>query len=170
MKFEIKHEIPGRIRIHVIQGRMSVTQADTLLYYLKSLGSVTQATVYERTADACVCFSGDRASVIQALRRFRYESVEVPEAVLANSGRALNNEYKDREPDRMALCTQAVFTLSAACGMDHLEIAALSESRSIQSRTQKTRGSCIGCDSDWRVHPARRYNDSRFGDVPARYR
>lgn len=102
MKFEIKHEIPGRIRIHVIQGRMSVTQADTLLYYLKSLGSVTQATVYERTADACVCFSGDRASVIQALRRFRYESVEVPEAVLANSGRALNNEYKDKIASQIA--------------------------------------------------------------------
>ena len=102
MKFEIKHEIPGRIRIHVIQGRMSVTQADTLLYYLKSLESVTQATVYERTADACVCFSGDRASVIQALRRFRYVSVEVPEAVLANSGRALNNEYKDKIASQIA--------------------------------------------------------------------
>lgn len=102
MKFEIKHEIPGRIRIHVIQGRMSVTQADTLLYYLKSLESVTQATVYERTADACVCFSGDRASVIQALRRFRYESVEVPEAVLVNSGRALNNEYKDKIANQIA--------------------------------------------------------------------
>ncbi len=102
MKFEIKHEIPGRIRIHVIQGRMSVTQADTLLYYLKSLESVTQATVYERTADACVCFSGDRASVIQALRRFRYESVEVPEAVLSNSGRALNNEYKDKIASQIA--------------------------------------------------------------------
>ncbi len=102
MKFEIKHEIPGRIRIHVIQGRMSVTQADTLLYYLKSLESVTQATVYERTADACVCFSGDRASVIQALRRFRYESVEVPEAVLDNSGRALNNEYKDKIASQIA--------------------------------------------------------------------
>lgn len=102
MKFEIKHEIPGRIRIHVIQGRMSVTQADTLLYYLKSLESVTQATVYERTADACVCFSGDRASVIQALRKFRYESVEVPEAVLVNSGRALNNEYKDKIANQIA--------------------------------------------------------------------
>lgn len=102
MKFEIKHEIPGRIRIHVIQGRMSVTQADTLLYYLKSLESVTQATVYERTADACICFSGDRASVIQALRRFRYESVEVPEAVLTNSGRALNNEYKDKIASQIA--------------------------------------------------------------------
>lgn len=102
MKFEIKHEIPGRIRIHVVQGRMSVTQADTLLYYLKSLESVTQATVYERTADACVCFSGDRAPLIQALRRFRYESVEVPEAALANSGRALNNEYKEKIASQVA--------------------------------------------------------------------
>ncbi len=96
MKFEIKHEIPGRIRIHVMQERMSVTQADTLLYYLKSLESVTQVTVHERTADACICFMGDRGALIQALKRFRYESVEVPEAVLANSGRELNNEYKEK--------------------------------------------------------------------------
>lgn len=30
MKFVIKHEIPGRIRIHVVQKRMSSAEADTL--------------------------------------------------------------------------------------------------------------------------------------------
>ena len=96
MKFVIKHEIPGRIRIHVMQTRMSAEQADTLLYYLNSLEYVTQATVYGRTADACVCFTGKRESLIQAIRKFRYESVAVPEAVLANSGRKLNEEYKEK--------------------------------------------------------------------------
>lgn len=52
MKFAIRHEISGRIRFHVMQQRMSSAQADTLLYYLRSLEYVTQATVYERTADA----------------------------------------------------------------------------------------------------------------------
>ena len=32
MKFAIKHEIKGRMRIHVAQYRMSCAQADTLLY------------------------------------------------------------------------------------------------------------------------------------------
>ncbi len=96
MKFQIKHEISGRIRIHVIQERMSVTQADTLLYYLKSLEAVTQVTVHERTADACICFTGDREPLIQALKRFHYESAAVPEAVLSHSGRQLNHEYQDK--------------------------------------------------------------------------
>ncbi|MGN1192935.1 MAG: hypothetical protein ACI4S0_09705 [Dorea sp.] len=52
MKFGIKHEIPGRIRIHVAQKRMFSAEADTLLYYLNTLECVTQAKVYERTTDA----------------------------------------------------------------------------------------------------------------------
>ena len=96
MKFVIKHEIPGRIRFHVVQARMSARQADTLLYYLNSLEYVTQATVYERTADACVCFTGKREPLIQAIKRFRYESVTVPEAALAASGRTISEEYKEK--------------------------------------------------------------------------
>ena len=96
MRFEIKHEIPGRIRIHVAQKRMSSKEADTLLYYLNALECVTQAKVYERTADACVCFTGERMALIRAIREFRYESVEVPESVLASSGRELNRVYKEK--------------------------------------------------------------------------
>lgn len=79
-----------------MQRRMTCKEADTLLYYLNTLEYVTQAKVYERTADACVCFTGERAALIRALRKFRYESVEVPEAVLANSGRGLNATYKEK--------------------------------------------------------------------------
>lgn len=96
MKFIIKHEIPGRIRIHMAQNSMSYKEADTLLYYLKTLEYVTQAKVYRRTADACVCFVGKRESVIQALRKFQYTSVEVPEEVFTNSGRKLNDTYQEK--------------------------------------------------------------------------
>ena len=54
MKFIIKHEIPGRIRIHIVQKQMSCKEADALLYYLNTLEYVSQAKVYRRTADACV--------------------------------------------------------------------------------------------------------------------
>ncbi len=96
MKFIIKHEIPGRIRIHIEQKQMSYQEADTLLYYLNTLEYVTQAKVYRRTADACVCFSGKRELLIQALRKFRYTSVKVPDEVLENSGRQLNDTYQEK--------------------------------------------------------------------------
>lgn len=96
MKFTIKHEIPGRIRIHMKQEQMSYKEADTLLYYLNTLEYVTQAKVYRRTADACVCFSGKRELLIQALRKFRYTSVKVPDEVLTNSGRQLNDIYQEK--------------------------------------------------------------------------
>jgi len=96
LKFMIKHEIPGRIRIHVVQKQMSYQEADALLYYLNTLEYITQAKVYRRTADACVCFTGKREPVIQALREFRYTSVKVPDEVFANSGRKINDSYQEK--------------------------------------------------------------------------
>jgi heavy metal translocating P-type ATPase len=78
------------------QKQMSYKEADTLLYYLDTLEYVTQAKVYRRTADACVCFSGKRELLIQALRKFRYTSVKVPDEVLTNSGRQLNDIYQEK--------------------------------------------------------------------------
>ncbi len=34
MRFVIKHEIRGRIRVHVLQKRMTYEQADTLLLFI----------------------------------------------------------------------------------------------------------------------------------------
>lgn len=96
MKFIIKHEIKGRIRIHVKQNRMSYREADTLYYYLNSLEFVTSVKVRERTQDATICYVGDRTAVIEALCRFRYEKADVPEAFLQNSGRELNEQYREK--------------------------------------------------------------------------
>ena len=57
MKFAIKHEIKGRMRIHVAQYRMSCAQADTLLYFLQNDIQVSSAKVYERTGDAVICYA-----------------------------------------------------------------------------------------------------------------
>ncbi len=96
MRFVIKHEIPGRIRVHLRRSGMSFQEADTLLYYLNSLDFVTRAKVYERTADACISYRGEREAVILALKRFHYGDVEVPESVLASSGRELNHVYQEK--------------------------------------------------------------------------
>ena len=54
MKFQIKHETKGRMRVHLMQKRMSYEQADTLLYYLHQNKQVSFVKVYERTADAAI--------------------------------------------------------------------------------------------------------------------
>ena len=43
MKFTIKHEKKGRIRVHLFQKYMNFTQADTLQYYLENLDGVKKA-------------------------------------------------------------------------------------------------------------------------------
>lgn len=96
MRFCIKHEMRGRIRIHVVQGRMTYEQADTLQYYLSTRKFVTSVKVYERTGDVTIGYIGAREPVIAMLKSFRYEKAEVPEVFLENSGRRLNNEYWEK--------------------------------------------------------------------------
>lgn len=96
MKFMIKHEAKGRMRIHAVQNRMSYAQADTLLYFLHSQKEVTFAKVYDRTCDAVISYVGDRQTIIELLRGFHYEDVEVPEGLIKNSGRELNNIYQEK--------------------------------------------------------------------------
>ena len=96
MRFCIKHEMKGRLRIHIIQNRMTYAEADTLSWYLEEQENVTEVTVYERTADAVICYKGEREEILTVLKQFSYEKAEVPETVLSSSGRQLNEEYKER--------------------------------------------------------------------------
>ena len=103
MKFIIKHEIKGRLRIHVVQGRMTCAQADTLCWFLSKQEYVTDAKVYERTADAVICYTGSREEVIAVLKGFSYENTEVPENVLSSSGRELNSSFREQLITRVIL-------------------------------------------------------------------
>ena len=96
MKFIIKHEIRGRLRIHVIQEKMTCAEADTLFWYLDRQSNITDVKVYERTADAVICYTGERAALLCLLKNFRYEDAAVPETVVRNSGRELNASYKEK--------------------------------------------------------------------------
>ena len=81
MNFKIKHKIPGRIRVHMGQSRMSFDQADTLQYFLETQPGVTKATVYEQTQDAVIEYNGELKDLIEALKRFHYEDVQLPDSV-----------------------------------------------------------------------------------------
>ena len=103
MKFIIKHEIKGRLRIHAVQEKMTCEQADSLCWFLEKQKNVTDAKVYERTADAVICYTGDREEIITTLKKFRYENLDIPESVLSSSGRKLNSSFREQLITRVIL-------------------------------------------------------------------
>lgn len=96
MKFYIKHESRGRIRIHLAQKRMSSVQAETLIYYLQNQKQVSFAKVYDRTGDAVICYQGERSAILRMVQTFHYEKVELPTGLVESSGRELNKEYQEK--------------------------------------------------------------------------
>ena len=96
LKFTIKHEKKGRIRVHLFQKYMNFTQADTLQYYLENLDGVKKAQVFNRTSDALIYYTGERNELLKAIQAFGYSRVSVPAQVLENSGRELNETYKEK--------------------------------------------------------------------------
>ena len=75
MKFSIKHESRGRIRVQLAQRRMTLDQADLVETWLQGLDAVDQAAVHERTCCAIIYYKeGGRAAVLKALRGFSYQS------------------------------------------------------------------------------------------------
>ena len=101
MKFIIKDKMKGRLRVHMCQNHMSYEEADILLYYLESFEPVSSAKVYDRTADAVICYTGNPDIIIDRLRRFHYEDVKVPNGYLERSGRETNTMYQEKLIDKI---------------------------------------------------------------------
>lgn len=99
----IKHEMQGRIRIHVRQKHMTYEEADILLYYLHNLKYVTFAKVYERTQDAVINYVGGRDEIVDSLRKFQYQDVKIPKGLIENSGRELNAKYWEKLTNKVIL-------------------------------------------------------------------
>lgn len=103
MKFEILHEIQGRMRIHSQQKRMTDLEADTLQYYLENCNNVLEAKVYERTGDVVIRYCGERDEMIRILQKFSYDNVSVPDSALQLSGRKTNKIYQEKLVNRVIL-------------------------------------------------------------------
>jgi heavy metal translocating P-type ATPase len=95
MKFVIKHEIKGRIRVHLMQGKMTYEQADTLEYYLSNSDGVRRVKVYDVTGDVVLEYTVDREDILLLIKTMEYNKISLPKAALENSGRELNAYYKD---------------------------------------------------------------------------
>ena len=96
MRCKILHDIPGRMRVHLCCGRMTLRQADVLEYYLRAIGGVRTVKVYDRTQDAVVLYDAERDTVIRALASFSFAGAEALDLVPERTARALNREFEDK--------------------------------------------------------------------------
>ena len=96
MKCTILHELPGRLRVHLCCGRMTLSQADVLEYYLRAQDGVQEVRVYDRTQDAVVLYDAERGNIIRALAQFSFAKAEAMELVPEHTSRALNREFEDK--------------------------------------------------------------------------
>ncbi len=96
MKCEILHESRGRMRVHLCVCRMTLAQADVAEYYLRALAGVTSVQIFDRTRDAVIVYTGDRAAILRALGAFSFQKAEALELVPSHTGRALNREFEDK--------------------------------------------------------------------------
>ena len=96
MKCTILHDIPGRMRVHLCCGQMTLQQADVLEYYLRSVNGVQSVKVYDRTQDAVVVYDTKRESIISALSSFSFTKAEGMDLVPEHTSRALNREFEDK--------------------------------------------------------------------------
>ena len=96
MRFRIEHELKGRMRLHVCTKKMSYEEADTLQHYLGSFPFVTKVKVHENIGNVTVNYVGSRKQLCEVLAAYQPETMDVPDEFLHNSGRKLNEEYKEK--------------------------------------------------------------------------
>ena len=96
MKCKILHESKGRMRVHLMCGKMNLDDADVLEYYLKNVDCVTDVKVYDRTQDAVIFYSSNRPKVIKYLAQFSFAEARKLDLVPAHTSRSLNREFEDK--------------------------------------------------------------------------
>lgn len=96
MKFKIKHEIEGRIRIEALKKNMSMEDADIMQYYFECSSYVTSIKIRERSRSVVICYNGSRKKIIELLTGFQFEKENVPNTYMSNSGRKLDRMYYDK--------------------------------------------------------------------------
>lgn len=97
MRSRILHESSCRMRVHMLQRRMSTREADILAYYMEEKEFVEKVVVHETTANMIVYYQeGRRQKVLEAISSFGYKDEKVLERMPETTGRALNKKYKEK--------------------------------------------------------------------------
>ena len=96
MKCTILHEGCGRMRVHVCNVRMTLHRADVLEAYLNHHDAIEKATVYERTGDVVITYTGKRSAAVAALSGYRFDQPELDALVTSADSRKINQEYQEK--------------------------------------------------------------------------
>ena len=97
MKYQIKHEIQGRIRLHILQ-KLTLTELDKLYCSLSEKKYIKHCKVYAPTNDLMLEYNCDRKEVLQLLTGLHTNELIVSESSLAavTASRELNAKYKSK--------------------------------------------------------------------------
>lgn len=95
MKFKIVAESKGRIRIQILQNRLTIHQADVLENRLQRLDCVIKATVHELTCCAIITYKGPRKLLIDQIKAVTWDfnCTETQEII---SSRGMNRHYQEQ--------------------------------------------------------------------------
>ena len=96
MQCTILHEGKGRMRVHVEKVRMTLHRADVLEAYLNHNDAIVHATVYERTGDVVITYTGKRSAAVALLAGYKFDVAEYDALVTSADSRKLNREYQDK--------------------------------------------------------------------------
>lgn len=96
MKFKILHDGKKRIRVHAIQHRMTLQQADLLELYIMEIEGVSAVKVNESTGNAIITYNSSRQVIIDALKKFSYEQNSHLLKLTEHSTRSINRYYKGK--------------------------------------------------------------------------
>ena len=97
MKCRILHETGSRMRVHLMQRRMTLPQADLLEAWLEAQSVVTKARADERTGNVIICYQpGMRSRVMELLSGFHFEEAQAQVTVPEHTTRSLNRTFEDK--------------------------------------------------------------------------
>lgn len=92
MKFTIKHESPGRMRIDTMRKMMSFSDADLLEFWLMNQPGITKAKVHIRTGSTIINYVCSREELVRMLAGFSFADNEYSDDDILST-REVNHEY-----------------------------------------------------------------------------
>ena len=97
MRFQIKHENAGRLRVKILQRQpMTMAQADELELALSRVPGVQKVTVHDQTAGAIILYETGRERILDALAHYTWGDVGEADLSLQTHSRELNRYYTEK--------------------------------------------------------------------------
>lgn len=92
MKYSILHASPNRVRVHILQVRLTSGQAEQIEEYIFSFDSVDKVRADERTGNVVIFFSDGLDEILNALSEFRWDRNR--DANEISRGRRLSRDFE----------------------------------------------------------------------------